>query len=305
MEPPRSRTKGGRPDRLPHHISAIAHHFLPAAEEEFFYSRAPALDLAVASSGGTSIGAFVAAGLLACFFNGESASGQKEPNQHLGKGGSVYLHEAEDTRWSAVAYLDSPLRQVQAAQDPRSLLSSGLGSGGSWRVRDAAIPGGSDHESPAREIHVHHLGDAVVSLLEWNDARRALGPGLVPRRGVRTGLVWCIQDWEAGSLARAQILGRLLEALDPDRLEVLVFPDLWPGNDTQGRLERSRQAVRRRNPQSRSDPGKIKELVACLQPSVRVSVTLLKAGGEGKMAVGCSVAMVDVARRLAAPQSPA
>ena len=283
---------------MPHHISSIAHHFLLPSDQESTEGETCSLEFAVASPGGTRSGAFAAAGLLAGF----SWLGEEHRDKHAGhpflSHADLFLHEAHEPKWSAVAYLDpANWKRLEEPVVP-DFSPRGPGSGASWEVLKPTISGGVESPSVRREIHVHHLGEVGDVFLEWTDAHRAVDGPRVGRPGVRTGLVWCIQDREAGSLTLALTLGRLLSALNPDHLEILVLPDRWSDDGRQGLVDRIQRLGRRGKSRSRPDPVRIQELARCAWPVPAVGVTLLELSGDGRMASGCSAALREVAGRL-------
>ncbi|MBU8871915.1 MAG: hypothetical protein KOO60_13695 [Gemmatimonadales bacterium] len=254
----------------------------------------------MASPGDCPASAFATAGVLAGFSNFGSMAGDRDLDPPFGTAQDIYLHEVSDPKWSARSYLDSALYRKCEDKGSGEYLRPGLGSGGSWQLLNEVDSRERPSHSPRRKIHVHHLGQMTGALLEWADTLGSLDPIPSDRKGVRTGLVWCIQDREAGSLCQAQTLGRLLAVLNPDCLEILLFPGLWSEKTLPGWLGRIQNAARGGVTSTRPDVVEIGKLVGCLQPRIEANVTLLDTAGDGKMAAVCSPGMLDVARRLTA-----
>ncbi len=59
--------------------------------------------------------------------------------------------------------------------------------------------------------------EAIAGSLKW-------GRGI---SGTTDGLVWCLLEKEAVSLIAAYQLGRLISLLQPQQVEILIFPDSW------------------------------------------------------------------------------
>ena len=60
--------------------------------------------------------------------------------------------------------------------------------------------------------------------------------GLLP--GTRSGgLVWCLQEDEAGRFGPNYFLGRLAEVVQPGRIEILLFPNAWSSAGQPGWLD--------------------------------------------------------------------
>ena len=140
MDNSRSQRGAGRSSSRDHHISTIAHHFLPGAEEEPFLSRAPVLELVVASPDLTPASAFAAAGLLAHFNDRKTGASGGGPGTVLRFDADLFLHEVADPKWSAISYLDAAACEPWEGQVPACFFSPDFGHGDSWQVQD---PGGT------------------------------------------------------------------------------------------------------------------------------------------------------------------
>ena len=179
-----------------HHISSIAHLFF--AEDESAAAEAPALEahkFVVTCFNESRISAFACAGL---------ATGTRTLVAE-GAPWSVQLQESSDVPWSAHPFLPADTHRNRV--DHGRAMGDGLL--GIWQRPGAAGASG-------RWVQWSHQNADGVGLEAGN-----IGQETAPT------LVVCLLVRELGQWEMAFNLGRLLGAIQPQRLEVLVFPDTW------------------------------------------------------------------------------
>ena len=218
-----ARTDSGAVPKRPHHISSIAHLFLEESRPEGVGDSVPDIcRCAVAAPGGAAISAFAAAGLT------------------LGSPGSSTLGEDNRVRWSAGTYFNH--------EGGESRVFAGVDEDhrNTWTVTAEARGknfGSHGDASPTREIHWNHLGCVGrVEMAHLESLAAVRSGGLLP--GTRSGgLVWCLQEDEAGRFGPNYYLGRLAEVVKPRRIEILLFPNAWSWAGQPGWLEEIRSVA--------------------------------------------------------------
>jgi len=140
--------------------------------------------------------------------------------------------------WAVAGPGDSPVSAFAAAGlvhacSPRGTLVEG--DAPRWTAGSFSVPSGeqSPVHGPAEsrvaetETFIHHLGCLdPVRMGQMESLVAGRGFGFVPLTGVGK-LYWALLSGEAGSFRAAHLLGRLIEQLRPERLELLVFPQAW------------------------------------------------------------------------------
>lgn len=185
-----------------HHIDAIAHHFLGYDDEAAAAPRARrVLDVAVAAPGAGRAAACTAAGLAAAAARAGLGS---------------CLVEDESVAWSSYSFLSGD----EPAAAP-ALLTSDLPPG--VRARAWAQEG----RRPDVWMRWRLLGEASPAALPAWETACGLPAAARAAAPQWTALVWCAGAAEAVEPASLSCLGRLVELLDPERLEFLVVPDAW------------------------------------------------------------------------------
>ena len=213
-----ARTDSGAVSRRPHHISSIAHLFLEESRPKGAGVSVPEIfRCAVAAPGGAAISAFAAAGLA------------------LGSPGSATLAEGDRIRWSAGTYFNCEAGEL------RVRVGADEGHRNTWKVSPA--PEDPEVAAQTGEIHWNHLGcvgGVEMGHLESLAAGRSAGLLPETRSG---GLVWCLQEDEAGRFGPNYFLGRLAEVVKPGRIEILLFPNAWSSVGQPGWLDEIRSVT--------------------------------------------------------------
>lgn len=292
MDPRRVRPGDKRRDRLPHHISSIAHHFLAPEGEDANSGADENAHWCVASPADSPASAFAAAGLLSGLPHPRPDQGPAEDEVVLP--GGRFLHEIPGAQWSALSNLD-PAQCRPLGSGPRSGPVSSAYTHtweftSSAEARDAVEPG-------APGVHVHHLGSASEELLELLEAQRAVFPAHERSGAGPSTLAWCIEDRHCGSLSNVHRLGRMLTVLDAGCLELLVFPDAAASRRTW--RERIPARIQSHDRNARVDLAETLDMVSCLCPGLPVRTTRLEASGEPGRASSSFAALRSVALRLA------
>lgn len=255
----------------PHHISAIAHHFLPefppdsAPESPETRTPDPEADgrLCVAAPHEARLAAFAAAGLV---------DGLRREVT------SVLLSEAAAAEWSAAAYL-----APEALSPAPSLAESGSAPPAVLDPspqRSWMHVGADTTDAEQRSAHVRYLGRIDEAYLEWAEAGTAFRTESLGATTAAGGLVWCLRDGRDLSWTSAQLLGRTMAALQPIWLEVLVFPPAWPRHSRRGwprRLLRSRPVASKA---SEDEVQQFAARTACLLPDCDVHATRLQESSD-------------------------
>jgi hypothetical protein len=203
----------GRSHR-PHHISAIAHHFLDEDGVPDASARLRRRDLAVCSPGSGPLGAWVCAGLA------RSLAAE-----------SVILGESPWLSWSATSYLSQADLKPVLSEEMVSERESA--DHRYWQILENSedSPAGSKRpvaRSEGIRIMLRNLGrfpDRHLENLESVHLPENLSGASLPGGD---GLVWCLEGERALSLSAAYSLGRTLALLRPRRLEILVCDENWP-----------------------------------------------------------------------------
>ncbi len=212
-----ARTDSGAVPKRPHHISSIAHLFLEESRPGIVGdSTRDICQCAVAAPGGAAISAFAAAGLA------------------LGSSGSSTLVEDNRIRWSAGTFLISEggHGRVFAGEDGDHRNTWTIAA--EKRGRNSAA---QPEAAPARGIQWNHLGCVGRTEMAHLESLAAVRTaGLLPGNG-SGGLVWCLQEDEAGQFGPNYYLGRLAEVVRPDRIEILLFPNAWSSAGQPGWLD--------------------------------------------------------------------
>lgn len=211
-----SRPRDNGRGTAPRHIRSVADHFLGAGPPGLSPASAPepaspalrraaagggaepgrGYSFAVAAASDGRLAARVAAGLARCTLPGEGGGRAAAPGPSL----SVWLEDRHSGSWAA---------------------------GHAWLVGESPLPaappleqGGAVRAAAALAVRWLNLGCADEAALScWEQAAPGAKDG-----GGGDGLVWCLRAAEAGRLAAAYRLGRLLQALAPVQLKLLVFP---------------------------------------------------------------------------------
>lgn len=197
----------------PHHISSIAHLFFAEGQDVDAVSEEDTVrDFTVTCFNESRISAFACAGLVAGVRSLVAT----------GATWGVCLQEPLNVPWSSVSFL--PGDQIA----PEGSQASSAAQTNQWTWRSAAEQVGTP--TWLRWTHLEP---------NWNEKRKA--PGLVggellpnrlseeassPRIPPHT-LVVCLLGKEMAQWETAFRLGRLLGLLEPQHLEILVFPDSW------------------------------------------------------------------------------
>lgn len=225
------------------HIRSVAEHFLGAGPPGL--SSAPAAGPAppaarAEADGGAALGrgysfgvaaasdgwlaARVSVGLARCTLPGAGGGRAVAPGPFL----QVWLDDRHSGPWLAWPLLGqgSGVRQPpQGGPEPGRALAAGRAGLVGESPLPAAPPaarGGPGRAAPAVAVRWLNLGCVDEAALgRWERA----APGPAGGDG-GDGLVWCLRAAEAGRLAAAYRLGRLLQALAPAQLKLLVFPDV-------------------------------------------------------------------------------
>ena len=212
-----SRPRDDGRETAPRHIRSVADHFLGAGPPGLSPASAPepasparrraaagggaepgrGYSFAVAAASDSRLATRVAAGLARCTLPGDGGGRAAAPGPSL----SVWLEDRH----------------------------SGSGAAGhAWLVGESPLPaappleqGGAVRAAAVLAVRWLNLGCADEAVLaRWERA----APGAEEGGGGGDGLVWCLRAAEAGRLAAAYRLGRLLQVLAPVQLKLLVFP---------------------------------------------------------------------------------
>ncbi len=209
---------GGRPDplpseRLPHHISSIAHLFFAEGETTDPVSATDTTrDFIVTCFNESRISAFACAGLVT------GARTLMDTSAEWG----VSLVEDSSVSWSTVAFLphdpSGPEGCPVAVESQPSRWSwqpkSNRATASAWvRWTHLEVPGND------------RLTDAEPQQSTENQAAGSVDYPQPPTKPHT--LVVCLLAREMGQWEMAFKLGRLLGLLEPQQLEILVFPDSW------------------------------------------------------------------------------
>jgi len=221
-----ARSDSGSVPRRAHHISSIAHLFLEEGRlDSAGDPRGGICQCAVAAPGGAAISAFASAGLA------------------FGSPGSSILAEDDQVRWSAGTYFtdEAASSRVRPGVPDRQRKTWVVSA--EARAHAFGSPMEESFAEPAREIHWNHLGRVGrVELAHLESMAAARSAGRLPMTP-SGGLVWCLQEDEAGRFGPSYILGRLAEVIKPGRIEILLFPDAWSSAGRPGWLNEIRSVA--------------------------------------------------------------
>lgn len=199
----------------PHHIEAVAHHFLaepdvPVPED------VPCHLLVATGAAGRATAAWTARLVRALV----GADGLVATDDRLASGCAV--SERAGLQWSVGSYFPGREAKRQRPGEPGSELAPvAPGPARLWRVTDD-VP----VDPPADERWIHHLGVVDEPYLDWSET--ALPEAVAfPRH-----LLWCVGGDQAESWGEAHRLGRLLLACGAERLTVVQLPSGWPASET-------------------------------------------------------------------------
>jgi hypothetical protein len=199
---------GGNKKR-PHHISAIAHHFLEPNEQETALDSDRAECLAVAGSGHGHLIAWVCSGMI---------RGMRSCQ--------VQLRESPRLHWSAVSHLQDLSPEIQSDSRDLALAESLVPC--IWSISPEALPPSPRSISPNRAhqngrfFPVRNLGSLNNYQLGLLEAANLVPGAEVLRLPARSTLAWCLGPSEAGSLSSFYTLNRALRLLMPMRLEIII-----------------------------------------------------------------------------------
>ncbi len=208
QNPPEGGRLGGpRPERLPHHISSIAHLFFDDDEGS------------VRPTGPVTVRSITVTGFNDSRISAYACASLVTATRVLATGGDargVRLEEDPAVPWSAKSFL---------ARGP-SANGESSEKGGTGTIiwnwpADVAEP---DSAPLVRWVHLQAVGSESLAALEM---RAGNGRNPLARARGRGDLVVCLLAREMGCLGPAFRLGRLMGLLAPRRLEILVFPDFW------------------------------------------------------------------------------
>lgn len=187
-----------RGESRPHHISSVAHMFFADSERPGVASSRPSREVVVATPSGGAAAAWTAANLALA-------------TERLSRNLRVRLSERHDQDHSGAALLPATSRVPLPSLPNQAEVTS-------IEVRSdrTAATGGDDW------IHWRHLGRVDQRLLnDWEAAGRI--PAVVMTAATSwTGLVWCLDCADVGSLVAGQYLGRLLRVMRAAQLEIVV-----------------------------------------------------------------------------------
>lgn len=239
----RGRPREAGRETTPRHIRSVADHFLgpspaqprpaPAAEPGRGGEPARSYSFAVAAAGDGRLAAQVAAGLAWCTLpgkgGGRAAAG--------GPGLRVWLEDRHAGPWAAWTFLAAESGgRWSSRRGPE--LDRGPAAGRAGLVGESSLPaaspaawGGADPVAAAVAVQWLNLGCVDgPALSRWETAGPSPGAAAGGAGAGGDGLVWCLRAAEAGRLAAAYRLGRLLQALAPTQLKLLVFPSVRSDN---------------------------------------------------------------------------
>jgi len=207
------RRRRQRPERLPHHISSIAHLFFDEGESVALApGPAATMDFAVTSISECRLSAYACAGLVA------GARNLADQGEKWG----VRLAEDPGLEWSADSFL--PEKGARPAD--------GTAAAG-WDLKSWDWPPTVERPESPRYLRWSHLASLSASELadleSLSGSKRSAPAGwLAPMVSPgRHGLVMWLLAPEMGLWSTAFGVGRLLGVLVPRRVEILVFPERW------------------------------------------------------------------------------
>jgi hypothetical protein len=222
-----------------HHIESVAHHFLAAVSPRSASastaatanSRAGlACDFAVAAYSSGRLSSDAAAWLtLASLPVADAPPPSRSPLR-------VQLHDlGQDQEAASAGVALDRLLCAHAELGPCRLLPARPApdpdgrSSGHWTGVEVTV-GTPPIDAGTPLIRWLHLGTAGATCLERLETSARFRRSRSAGRPCRDGLVWCLQAGEAGCWRAAYALGRVMSALQPGLLKVLVFADEATGN---------------------------------------------------------------------------